>query len=151
MPDTSSKPSGAAAAKGASPRHATKPAAKHVPASSKSASTASKPAAPRRRARKNPAHGKATRGKWSNAVTQQSDALDLESAVFKSKDPTRVAKSLKSSAEKSKRRKGSPLQSAMSMLNFYINRAGKNLPKDQKSVLQKAKVRLRQLFGRPAA
>ena len=91
---------------------------------------------------------KATR-KWSARVTKDSDALDLESRVFKSKDPKKVARSLKRSSEKSKRRKGTPLQSAMSMLNFYMNRAGKNLPASQKRVLNKAKNELRELFGRP--
>jgi hypothetical protein len=88
--------------------------------------------------------------KWSARVTRTSDALDLESKVFKGKDPAKVARSLKRSAEKSKRKKGTPLQSAMSMLNFYINRAGKNLPATQKKVLTKAKGELRQLFDKPA-
>jgi hypothetical protein len=88
--------------------------------------------------------------KWSAGVTEKSDALDLQSRIFKSKDPKKVARSLKRSSEKSKRRKGTPLQSAMSMLNFYINRAGKNLPAGQKKVLNKAKNELRQLYGRPA-
>jgi hypothetical protein len=86
--------------------------------------------------------------KWSARVTQTSDALDLQSSVFKSKDPVKVARSLKRSAEKSKRRKGTPLQSAMSMLNFYVNRAGKNLPATQKRVLTKAKGELRKLYGK---
>jgi hypothetical protein len=82
---------------------------------------------------------------------QTSDALDLQSRIFKSKDPKRIARSLKSSAEKSKRRKGTPFQSAMSMLNFYINRAGKNLPAAQKKVLEKSKNELRSVFHRPPA
>jgi hypothetical protein len=81
-------------------------------------------------------------------VTQHSDALDLEPDVFKSKDPHKIALSLKRSAESSKRRKGTPYQSAMSMLNFYINRAGKNLPQRQKRVLERAKDELRNVFGR---
>jgi len=81
-------------------------------------------------------------------VTQHSDALDLEPDVFKSKDPRTIALSLKRSAEQSKRRKGTPYQSAMSMLNFYINRAGKNLPQRQKRVLERAKDELRNVFGR---
>jgi len=88
------------------------------------------------------------RSRWSAAVTQHSDAMDLESRVFAQKDPARIARSLKRSAERSKRRKGSPLQSAMSMLNFYINRAGRNLPAAQKKKLATAKDELRRLFGR---
>jgi Protein of unknown function (DUF3175) len=85
--------------------------------------------------------------RWSAEVTKRSDALDLESNVFKWKDPHRIALSLKRSAEGSKRRKGTPYQSAMSMLNFYINRAGKNLPKRQKQILERAKGELREAFG----
>jgi hypothetical protein len=86
--------------------------------------------------------------KWSRRVMQTSDALDLESGVFKSKDPKKIARSLKRSAEKSKRRKGTPFQSAMSMLNFYINRAGKLLTAKEKQPLEKAKPVLRKLFGK---
>ncbi len=86
--------------------------------------------------------------RWSAQVTKRSDALDLESDVFKGKDPHRIALSLKRSAQQSKRRKGTPYQSAMSMLNFYINRAGKNLPENQKRVLERAKGELRDAFGR---
>jgi hypothetical protein len=89
--------------------------------------------------------------RWSAKVTEESDALDLEEHIFESDDPARVAASLKSSAEHSKRRKGSPLQSAMGMLNFYINRAGKNLPAARKRILERAKDELRRLFGRSAA
>ncbi len=88
------------------------------------------------------------RRKWSGRVTRESDALDLESAVFKSTSPRRIAASLKHSAEASKRRKGTPLQSAMSMLNFYINRAGTNLSASRKEVLERAKGELRKAFGR---
>ena len=84
--------------------------------------------------------------KCSAHVMETSDALDLESKVFKSKEPLKIARSLKRSAERSKRRKGTPFQSAMSMLNFYINRAGKNLPQKEKQPLEKAKGALRQLF-----
>jgi Protein of unknown function (DUF3175) len=84
--------------------------------------------------------------KWSARVTHTSDALDLESRVFQGKDPAKIARSLKRSAEKSTRRKGTPYQSAMSMLNFYINRAGKNLTKKEKAPLEKAKQELRKLF-----
>jgi len=92
--------------------------------------------------------GKRPARKWSARVTETSDALDLQSKVFMSKDPAKVARSLKRSAEKSKRKKGTPLQSAMSMLTFYMNRAGKNLPAGQKRVLTKAKGELRKLFGK---
>src|SRR5207237_9702803 len=86
--------------------------------------------------------------RWSARVTKHSNALDLRPKVFRSSNPRQVALSLKRSAERSKRRKGTPYQSAMSMLNFYVNRAGKNLPKKQKRVLEKAKDELRDVFGR---
>jgi len=85
---------------------------------------------------------------WSGAVTRNSNALDLEPAVFKRKAPKAIAQSLKRSAEASARRKGTPFQSAMSMLTFYINRAGKNLPKSRQNVLNRAKGALREAFGR---
>ncbi len=94
---------------------------------------------------------KKTSGKtkrWSARVTKHSNALDLKPDVFKSKDPHKIALSLKRSAEHSKRRKAKPYQSAMSMLNFYINRAGKNLPQKRKRVLERAKDALREAFGR---
>ncbi|MER9175475.1 DUF3175 domain-containing protein [Mesorhizobium sp. M0955] len=87
--------------------------------------------------------------KWSADVSGHSDALDLEEHIFESHDPKKIAASLKRSAEHSDRRKAGPFQSAMSMLNFYINRAGKNLPAAQKKVLEDAKDELRALFGRP--
>lgn len=83
---------------------------------------------------------------WSGRVTRESNALDLEGGVFTWDDPQRIAQSLKRSAETSARRKAKPFQSAMSMLNFYINRAGKNLPQKRKKVLEQAKAKLRQLF-----
>lgn len=89
---------------------------------------------------------KRTPRKWSARVTEKSDALDLESHIFQSNDPKKIASSLKRSAERSKRRKGTPLQSAMSMLNFYINRAGKNLSATRKAKLDKAKDELHRLF-----
>jgi len=89
--------------------------------------------------------------KWSGEVTETSDALDLEQDIFKSRSAKRIAASLKHSAEQSHRRKASPFQSAMSMLNFYINRAGKNLPASRKRVLEAAKTELRRLFGRPVS
>ena len=90
----------------------------------------------------------ATKKKWSQKVTETSDALDLKPDLFESKDPKKIAQSLKRSAEQSKRKKTTPFQSAMSMLTFYINRAGKNLPKAQVKVLEKAKDELREAFGR---
>lgn len=86
--------------------------------------------------------------KWSGRVTRQSNALDLEEGVFKKRNAKEIAASLKRSAERSRRRKSGPYRSAMSMLSFYINRAGKDLPKRQKSVLEHAKAELRALFGR---
>jgi len=91
---------------------------------------------------------KAEPKKWSAKVTKNSNAMDLEENIFESDDPKKIAESLKHSAEKSKRRKTTPFQSAMSMLNFYINRAGKNLPESQKEILEKAKDELREAFGR---
>jgi hypothetical protein len=85
--------------------------------------------------------------KWSKEVTEHSDALDLEDHVFKKDDPKEIAQSLKRSAEHSKRRKGTPLQSAMAMLTFYINRAGDNLGKAEKEKLERAKEELRALLG----
>ncbi len=85
---------------------------------------------------------------WSKKVTRESNALDLEEGVFTWKNPKRIAHSLKKSALESKRRKAAPFQSAMSMLNFYINRAGKNLDKQQKKTLEDAKDELRRLFNR---
>jgi hypothetical protein len=82
---------------------------------------------------------------------ETSDALDLEPQVFQQRDPARIARSLKRSAERSKRRKSSPFRSAMSMLNFYINRGGKNLSAAQKAVLERAKRELRVLYGREAS
>ena len=86
--------------------------------------------------------------KWSKKVTEHSDAMDLKKDIFKQKDPKKIAESVKRSAEKSKRRKAGPFQSAMSMINFYENRAGKNLSVSQKKVLDKSKNELRKLFGR---
>lgn len=90
-----------------------------------------------------------TRKRWSYKVTKTSNPLDLEKDVFTWSDPHRIAESLKNSALKSDRRKAAPYQSAMSMLNFYINRAGKNLSSDQRQVLEQAKTQLSRIFGRP--
>jgi hypothetical protein len=84
--------------------------------------------------------------RWSNRVTQESNALDLEEGVFTWHDPKRIAQSLKQSAEQSTRRKSPPFRSAMSMLVFYINRAGKNLDPEQKIVLEKTKDELRRIY-----
>lgn len=86
--------------------------------------------------------------KWSQHVTETSDALDVKPHLFESDDPREVARSLKRSAEHSQRKKGTPFQSAMSMLTFYINRAGDNLPKARVKVLEQAKDELRAAFGR---
>ncbi|MEF0941042.1 DUF3175 domain-containing protein [Rhizobium sp. BR 362] len=86
--------------------------------------------------------------KWSREVTENSDALDLKGGIFKSRNPKAIADSLKHSAETSDRRKSSPFRSAMSMLNFYINRAGSHLSKRQKKTLEAAKDELRKDFGR---
>lgn len=84
--------------------------------------------------------------KWSGKVTKESDALDLEKGVFTWSDPHKIALSLKNSAETSNRRKSDPYKSAMSMLNFYVNRAGKNLTENQLNILEKAKDELRKLY-----
>lgn len=89
--------------------------------------------------------------KWSARVTTESDALDLEGGVFTSRDPKRIAASLKRSADSSKRRKSEPYRSAMSMLVFYINRGGRNLTASRKRVLERAKDELRRLYGKPPA
>lgn len=86
--------------------------------------------------------------RWSGRVTKESNALDLEKGLFTWSDPGRIALSLKRSADCSTRRKASPLKSAMSMLVFYINRAGKNLDKDQRHILEQAKDELRTLYGK---
>ncbi len=96
----------------------------------------------RKRTSRNSAHY------WSGRVTSESNALDLESGVFSGNDPKRIAASLKRSAERSKRRKSEPFRSALSMLVFYINRAGKKLPASRRRVLEQAKTELRKQFGR---
>jgi uncharacterized protein DUF3175 len=87
--------------------------------------------------------------RWSQHVTETSHALDLEEGVFTSDDPKSIARSLKKSADASHNRKADPFRSAMSMLNFYINRAGKKLPAGRRKVLEAAKDELRALFDRP--
>ena len=86
--------------------------------------------------------------RWSGAVTRNSNALDLKEGVFRWRDPARIAASLKRSAERSRRRKTSSYRSALSMLTFYINRAGKNLPAERRRTLQRAKTELRKQFGK---
>ena len=106
-----------------------------------------------RRSQRKTARRKSTRSgsrgrRWSARVTRKSDALDLERGVFTKRDPKRIAASLKRSAERSRRRKADPYRSALSMLTFYINRAGKNLPASRRRTLQRAKGELRKQFGR---
>jgi hypothetical protein len=86
--------------------------------------------------------------KWSGAVTKGSDALDLQPGIFKSQSARRIAQSLKRSADTSRRRKSSPFQSAMSMLNFEINRGGRGLSAARRQVLNRAKIELRKAYGR---
>ncbi|MEG3615729.1 DUF3175 domain-containing protein [Isoptericola haloaureus] len=95
-----------------------------------------------------PAHDGGHGGRWSQDVTEHSDALDLEQDVFTLDDPAQIAESLRRSAEASDRRKTSPYASAMSMLTFYLNRAGRTLPPERREVLEQAKVELRRLYGR---
>ena len=105
-----------------------------------------RPATPKS-ARRKPTRRSSGR-RWSARVTRESDALDLKPGIFAENDPARIARSLKRSAEESKRRKAGAYQSAMSMLNFYINRAGGKLPGERRRVLTRAKAVLRRLFGR---
>lgn len=88
--------------------------------------------------------------RWSQHVTEKSNALDLESGVFTHNDPRRIALSLKRSAERSRRRKSDPFRSALSMLNFYINRAGSKLAKTRRARLEAAKDELGSLYHRKA-
>jgi phosphoenolpyruvate carboxylase len=113
------------------------------------AKTAKKPV--KKDSKRSAAAKRAAAKRWSGAVTKHSDALDLESGVFTWKDPRRIAASLKASAEASSRRKADPYRSALSMLTFYINRAGKNLPEARKRALRRAKTELRKAFGRARA
>ncbi len=105
-----------------------------------------------RTARRKASGQKAARGRptryWSGRVTRESNALDLDAGDFTWNDPKRIAASLKRSAEESHRRKAEPYRSALSMLVFYINRAGKNLPAGRRRTLQQAKTELRKQFGR---
>lgn len=105
---------------------------------------------PTRGSKKKRGAGKKTR-RWSQQVTTTSDALDLEAGVFSLNDPRAIARSLKRSAERSRRRKAEPFRSAMSMLNFYINRAGRKLSSARRVRLEKAKDELRRLYHRKTA
>jgi hypothetical protein len=110
---------------------------------------ANKKTAKKTSARRNTARKAAGRGaRWSKHVTETSDALDLKGGVFTLRDPKKIAASLKRSAEHSKRRKADPYRSALSMLTFYINRAGRNLPASRRKVLDRAKAELRAQFGK---
>jgi len=107
---------------------------------------------PRKTSAQRPRRSAGTKGRtkrWSKQVRERSDALDLERGVFTSDDPRRIARSLKRSAESSNRRKSEPYRSAMSMLNLYINRAGRTLPARRRRILERAKEELRDIFGRP--
>jgi hypothetical protein len=121
--------------------------AKRAAGSKRRSSAARKPISRRRK----PASVRRTttrRRRWSQDVTEHSDALTLEPGVFTFNDPKRIAASLKRSAQRSKRRKADPFRSALSMLTFYINRAGKTLPAARKKILMQAKDELRKQFGR---
>jgi hypothetical protein len=120
---------------------------KTAPRSTAATKTARRKSAPRKT--RSASTKKRTAGRyWSGRVTRESNALDLQGGVFKLKDPKRIAASLKRSAEQSHRRKAEPYRSALSMLVFYINRAGKNLPATRRRTLERAKVELRKQFGR---
>jgi hypothetical protein len=127
-------------------RKAARPKAVHKSSMSRSRSSRKQASVRRSSARRAPAKHPSIR--WSQRVTKQSDALDLEGGVFKQTSAKKIAASLKRSAEASRRRKSGAYRSALSMLTFYINRAGRNLPKSQKDRLQRAKVELKHLFGK---
>ena len=101
-----------------------------------------------RHAQAHAAHRAKSPKKWSHHVMETSDAMDIQHDIFKTGSAESIAQSLKQSSTRSRRRKGTPFQSAMSMLNFYINRAGRNLPKARRDTLQQAKRKLREAFGR---
>lgn len=120
----------------------------HVRKTTHSRKTASRKKASARRSTSRKTTKRATPKRWSQRVTKESDALDLKRGVFTLTSPKRIAASLKRSAEHSTRRKTGAYRSALSMLTFYINRAGKTLPKTQRERLEKAKVELKRAFGR---
>lgn len=120
----------------------------HVRKTTHSRKTASRKKTSARRTTSRKSTKRATPKRWSQRVTKESDALDLKRGVFTLTSPKRIAASLKRSAEHSTRRKTGAYRSALSMLTFYINRAGKTLPKTQRERLEKAKVELKRAFGR---
>jgi hypothetical protein len=123
---------------------ARKPAARKTARKNTGAATARKAGSARRKS----AARKTSPKRWSQRVTRESDALDLKRGVFKLTSPKKIAASLKRSAERSSRRKAGAYRSALSMLTFYINRAGKTLPKTQRDRLQRAKIELKHQFHR---
>ena len=123
---------------------ARKPAARKTTRKNTGKTTARKASSARRKS----AAPKASPKRWSQRVTRESDALDLKHGVFKLTNPKKIAASLKRSAERSSRRKAGAYRSALSMLTFYINRAGKTLPKTQRDRLQRAKTELKHQFGK---
>lgn len=127
-----------------------KPVGSHKPVARKTARKTTKKTAARKAgsARRKRSAKKASPKRWSQRVTRESDALDLKRGVFTLRDPKRIAASLKRSAEHSSRRKAGAYRSALSMLTFYINRAGKTLPKTQRDRLERAKAELKRVFGR---
>lgn len=120
----------------------------HVRKTTHSRKTASRKKTSARRSTSRKSTKRATPKRWSQRVTKESDALDLKRGVFTLTSPKRIAASLKRSAEHSTRRKTGAYRSALSMLTFYINRAGKTLPKTQRERLEKAKVELKRAFGK---
>ena len=120
----------------------------HVRKTTQSRKTAARMNTPAKRTAARKSSKRATPKRWSQRVTRESDALDLKRGVFKLTSPKKIATSLKRSAEHSSRRKSGAYRSAVSMLTFYINRAGKTLPKTQRTRLEKAKVELKRAFGR---
>lgn len=127
---------------------AKKTARKTTRKSSKTAGKTRKAGVARRKTPAKRKTGSASPKRWSQRVTNESDALDLKGGVFTLKDPKKIAASLKRSADRSARRKTGAYRSALSMLTFYINRAGKTLPKAQRDRLEHAKAELKRLFGR---
>lgn len=120
----------------------------HVRKTTHSRKTAARKKTSARRSTARKSSKRATPKRWSQRVTTESDALDLKRGVFKLTSPKKIATSLKRSAEHSSRRKAGAYRSALSMLTFYINRAGTTLPKTQRTRLEKAKVELKRAFGR---
>ena len=120
----------------------------HVRKTTHSRKTAGRKKTSARRSTARKSSKRATPKRWSQRVTKESDALDLKRGVFSLTSPKKIAASLKRSAEHSSRRKTGAYRSALSMLTFYINRAGKTLPKTQRERLEKAKVELKRAFGR---